>query len=92
MDLALQQEAEEFYHKEKLATAEERQIAKLAVLRRERSDAAVSKALTKLESSARDSEASVMPALIDCVKAEATLQEMCDVMREAFGEAEPARV
>lgn len=92
LELSIERSAEELYHKEKMATAEERQVAKLAKLKRERSDTAVSKALKALEHSARDPDASVMPALIESIKAEATLQEMCDVMRGVFGEAEPARV
>ena len=27
-----------------------------------------------------------MPDLIECVKSEATLQEICDVLREVFGQ------
>jgi methylmalonyl-CoA mutase, N-terminal domain len=33
-----------------------------------------------------------MPALLACVKNDCTLQEICDVLREVFGEAEPVRI
>jgi methylmalonyl-CoA mutase N-terminal domain/subunit len=33
-----------------------------------------------------------MPDLIECVKSEATLQEICDVLRGVFGEAEPVKL
>jgi methylmalonyl-CoA mutase N-terminal domain/subunit len=33
-----------------------------------------------------------MPAICECVKAEATVQEMCDTLRGVFGEAEPLKL
>jgi methylmalonyl-CoA mutase N-terminal domain/subunit len=33
-----------------------------------------------------------MPDLIECVKNEATVQEVCDVLRGVFGEAEPVKL
>jgi methylmalonyl-CoA mutase N-terminal domain/subunit len=30
-------------------------------------------------------DANLMPALLDCVRGEATMGEMCDVLREVFG-------
>jgi len=33
-----------------------------------------------------------MPDLLTCVKSEATLQGICDVLREVFGEVEPIKV
>ena len=75
-----------------MRTAEERQVAKLTELKRERSERAVSQSLGALEIQAKDPDASVMPALVECVKSEATVQEMCDVMRGVFGEAEPIKL
>jgi methylmalonyl-CoA mutase N-terminal domain/subunit len=92
LELSLERTADEFYDPEHLRTAEERQLAKLAELKRERSDAAVARALAALEVQAKDPDANVMPALIECVKSEATVQEMCDVMRGVFGEAEPIKL
>ena len=92
LDLSLNRTEEELYDPEHLRSAEERQLAKLAQLRRERSDAAASRSLAALEQDAKDPDVNVMPALIECVKSEATLQEMCDVMRGVFGEAEPIKL
>ena len=92
LELTLERSAEEYYDPEHMRTAEERQLAKLAALKRERSERAVSQALGALEIDAKDPDANVMPALIECVKSEATVQEMCDVMRGVFGEAEPIKL
>ncbi len=92
LELSIEHAAHEFYDPEHLRTAEERQLAKLAELKRERSERDVARSLGALEIQAKDPEANVMPALIECVKSEATLQEMCDVMRGVFGEAEPIKV
>jgi methylmalonyl-CoA mutase N-terminal domain/subunit len=92
LDLSLERTADEFYDPEHLRTAEERQLVKLAELKRERSERSVSGALGALEIQAKDPDANVMPALIECVKSEATVQEMCDVMRGVFGEAEPIKL
>ncbi|MGI9590662.1 MAG: methylmalonyl-CoA mutase family protein, partial [Myxococcota bacterium] len=92
LELSLDRASEELYDPDHLRSAEERQLAKLAALKRERSEGAVSRALAELEQSAKDPEVNVMPTLIECVKSEATLQEICDVMREVFGEAEPIKL
>ena len=73
-----------------MKTAEERQKAKLDRMKRERDSRAVSAALAALGEHARDESVNLMPDICECVKAEATLQEMCDVLRDVFGEAEPA--
>jgi methylmalonyl-CoA mutase N-terminal domain/subunit len=92
LEVSVNRAVEKLYDPEQMATAEERQCAKLAQLRRERDDSAVSRALGALEGSARDEAANLMPDLIDCVKSEATIQEICDVMRAVFGEAEPVKL
>jgi methylmalonyl-CoA mutase N-terminal domain/subunit len=83
---------DELYDPGQMATAEERQCAKLVELRRERDDKAVSRALAALEKNAADEDANLMPDLIECVEAEATIQEICDVLRGVFGEAEPVKL
>jgi methylmalonyl-CoA mutase N-terminal domain/subunit len=92
IDVSVNRKVEELYDPEHLRSAEERQLKKLAAVRRERSDAAVSRSLAALEQHAKDPEASLMPDLIECVKSEATLQEICDVLRGVFGEAEPFKL
>jgi methylmalonyl-CoA mutase N-terminal domain/subunit len=62
----------------------ERQVARLEALRRERDNRETARALRALEAACRDG-VNVMPPLLDAVRAEATLQECCDVMREVFG-------
>jgi len=92
LELTLERTADAFYDPENLRTAEERQLAKLEELKRERSERAVSQSLGALEIQAKDPDANVMPVLVECVKSEATLQEICDVLRGVFGEAEPVKL
>jgi methylmalonyl-CoA mutase N-terminal domain/subunit len=92
LDLSLNQKVEELYDPDHLRSAEERQLAKLAELKRERSNAAVSRSLAALQQDAKDPDVNLMPDLIECVKSEATLQEICDVLRGVFGEAEPVKL
>ncbi|HXH20804.1 MAG TPA: methylmalonyl-CoA mutase family protein [Dehalococcoidia bacterium] len=63
---------------------ERRHRARLAEVRRHRDATAATRSLRALESACR-TEANVMPALIDAVKAYCTLGEMMDVMRDVFG-------
>jgi methylmalonyl-CoA mutase N-terminal domain/subunit len=65
-----------------------RQKERLAALREERDSAAVEDALAALETAARG-DANLMPYILDAVKAYATTGEICDTMREVFGEYEP---
>ena len=79
---------EKLYDPGRMETAEERQLARLAELKRSRDGAAVARSLSTLDGHARDEARNLMPDIIDCVKAEATMQEICDVLRGVFGEAE----
>ncbi|MEW6077313.1 MAG: methylmalonyl-CoA mutase family protein [Thermodesulfobacteriota bacterium] len=85
-------EVEATYDPELMKTAEERQKKALAQLKKERNDAAVSAALAVLKSHAADPAVNLMPDICDCVEQEATLQEICDVLRDVFGEAEPVKL
>jgi methylmalonyl-CoA mutase N-terminal domain/subunit len=74
---------------EEVAAAErERQTERLSDRRAERDDGAVDAALSDLRAAASGSE-NVMPPLITAVKAEATVGEICDVLRDVFGEYRP---
>ncbi len=42
--------------------------------------------LKTLKKAAQDENANIMPALVGAVEAYATIGEMCDVLREVFGE------
>jgi len=68
-------------------SAAERQLSKLKDLRRTRNNVGVRAALDALKDGARGS-ANTMPLLIDAVRAYATVGEMCDALREVWGEYE----
>ena len=66
-------------------TGYERQVARLDRVRRERDAQQVAAALQALRQAAMGSE-NTMPYILDCVRAYATLGEIMDVFRGAFGE------
>ena len=70
-------------------TASETQLAKLADLKRTRDSAAVRRTLDRLGSAARGTD-NLMPPILDAVRAYATVGEMCDALREVWGEYEEA--
>lgn len=70
------------------ASVGEMQAKKLQDLRAKRDNVAVKEALARLETTARGSE-NVMPAILDAVRVYATLGEICDVLRNVFGEYRP---
>jgi len=53
-------------------------------VRRSRDNALVERTLAALRGAAAG-DANLMPPLLDCVRAYATIGEMCDVLREVFG-------
>ena len=61
------------------------QIEKLNKLKDERDDKALEKALASLKNAASGTD-NLMPYILDAVRAEGTLGEICDVMRGVFGE------
>ena len=63
----------------------ETQVAKLARVRRERDDRAARAALHRLSDEARGTE-NLMPAIVEAVKAYATLGEINRAMKDVFGE------
>jgi len=68
-------------------TAEQEQRAALDRLRRERDGNRVSAALGELQVAASGKE-NTMPRLLDAVRAYATVGEMCDALRQVWGEYE----
>jgi len=66
-------------------SAGDRQLARLDDTRRRRDRTRVSAAIDRLQSGAK-SESNLMPLLIEAVKAHATVGEMCDGLREVWGE------
>lgn len=63
----------------------EKQIDSLKELRRNRNNTEVSQLLKQLEKDIRD-EQNIMPCLVKCCRAYATVGEMAGVFREVFGE------
>ena len=68
-------------------SAGERQLAKLQQLKASRDDAAVRSALAALRQGALG-RSNTMPLLLDAARAYATVGEMCDTLREVWGEYE----
>ncbi|HMM29836.1 MAG TPA: methylmalonyl-CoA mutase family protein, partial [Aggregatilineaceae bacterium] len=62
----------------------ERQIARLADLRASRDADALARSLDALRAAARG-DANLMPHILDAARADATLQEIMDVLRDEFG-------
>ena len=68
-------------------TTAERQLERLADLKRSRDNDRVRHTLDALKAGAKGN-ANTMPLLLDCVRAYATVGEMCDALREVWGEYE----
>jgi methylmalonyl-CoA mutase N-terminal domain/subunit len=68
-------------------SAADRQLVKLEALRKTRDNGRVTRALDALKAGAR-TDANTMPLLLDAVRAYATIGEMCDALREVWGEYE----
>ncbi len=66
-------------------TAARSQLAKVDRLRRTRNKVVVSRALDRLRKSASGTE-NTMPAILDAVRAYATVGEMCDALKQEWGE------
>src|SRR5579885_102933 len=68
------------------------QIAKLKNLRRERSNESVARALLALGRAAEKESENTMPYLLECVKAYATVGEICNALRKVYGTYEEGSV
>jgi methylmalonyl-CoA mutase, N-terminal domain len=67
--------------------AADQQLSRLADLKRTRDNEAVARTLDALKDAARGADNTMYP-LLDCVRAYATVGEMCDALREVWGEYE----
>jgi len=74
------------YDPDRRENAERRQVENLAEVKRVRDNKEVARLLKELKQTATKGEVNLIPHFIECVKAYATLQEMCDVLRQVFGE------
>jgi methylmalonyl-CoA mutase N-terminal domain/subunit len=68
-------------------TASDRQLARLAELKKTRDNDQVQRTLDRLRETAQGT-GNTMPAILDCVRAYATVGEMCDALRQVWGEYE----
>ncbi|MEQ1910301.1 MAG: methylmalonyl-CoA mutase family protein, partial [Vicinamibacterales bacterium] len=71
--------------------AGETQLRRLARLRASRDNTAVHASLARMKAAAASRE-NLMPPILDAVRAYATLGEMCDALREVWGEYEETAV
>jgi len=70
---------------------ERRQRERLESVKAERDDDAVADALAAVADAAAG-DANLVPPIVEAVKAYATVQEVCDVLRDEFGEYQPGSV
>jgi len=49
----------------------------------------VDQLLRELKEKTKEEDGNLIPHFVECVKAYVSLQEMCDVLREVFGEYQP---
>ncbi len=77
------------YDAKKRAEAEEKQIKKLASIRKKRDNHQVKAVLARLEEAARDEKVNLMPLFIEAVESYATVGEICQTLKEVFGEYKP---
>ncbi|SHF58966.1 acyl-CoA mutase large subunit family protein [Ornithinibacillus halophilus] len=65
---------------------EKSQIESVLKLREERDQEVVNKSLEAIRSAAQDENTNLIPFILDAVKSYATVGEICNVLREEFGE------
>ena len=70
---------------------ERRQVEKVKALRARRDTAAVTERLSELATAAGAKE-NLVPVLVECVKAYATLGEICTTLRSVYGVYQPSQV
>ena len=89
MEVTTTREVPHPYDPTRREAAETLQIQNLQEVRRLRDRAAVAAALKKVKEVAQREEANLMPPILEAVEAYATVGEICDVLREIFGEYQP---
>jgi methylmalonyl-CoA mutase N-terminal domain/subunit len=71
---------------------EKKLIQRLKEIKRQRNQAKVKEVLNNLRKAAENENANLMPFIIQAVKEYATLGEICDTLREVFGEYKPPSI
>jgi len=75
------------YDPQRRADVEERQIANLKKVKKERDNEKVQACLKRIGEAARDESVNLMPLFIEAVKEYASEGEICGALKEVFGEA-----
>lgn len=65
---------------------EQAQVASLGKVRQDRDQEAVNQTLSAIREQAKDPKANLIPFILDAVKSYATVGEICNVLRNEFGE------
>jgi len=71
---------------------EKKLVERLKKIRQQRNQTKVKEMLDKLRSAAEKENANLMPFIIQAVKEYATIGEICDTLREVFGEYKPPSI
>ena len=71
---------------------EKKLVERLKQIKKQRNQAKVEETLDKLRKAAEQEEANLMPFTLQAVKEHATLGEICDTLREVFGEYKPPSI
>ncbi len=87
----MEEEAQEVQLHEYDEEAAEKKIKELKELKRTRDNQKVKETLKELEKAAKKGE-NVMPYLVECCKAYATVGEMADIFRDVYGEFKEPRI
>ncbi len=74
------------YDPRKRENAEQRQIANLIRVKKERDNGKVNTTLKRLKEAAQDKNTNLTLPILECVNTYASIGEMCDALREVFGE------
>ena len=67
---------------------EDKQVDRVRTLKGRRDSAAVEEALARLKADAAVDDRNLMPAIVDASRVYVTMGEMCDALREVWGEYE----
>jgi methylmalonyl-CoA mutase N-terminal domain/subunit len=73
-------------------TVEKTLLSQLREIKRQRNQSKVNESLDKLRGAAESESEGLMPFIICAVKEYATLGEICDALREVFGEYQPLSI
>ena len=71
---------------------EKKLVGRLKQVKRQRNQAKLDEVLNKLREAAEHEDVNLMPLILQAVKEYATLGEICDTLREVFGEYKPPSI